>query len=454
MGWEDLIRENVIDSPLAKHTSRAHAKKLRLSPVLLTPVIGALHTIIARANHEDQPYAGFDPTTRALEWSRVNYAKLFYLGKASSTILQAKIDSLDRIIVKSWVGEDDEAYGGTYQKTYTPKETESILLDCVEEWTSLAQHRHNAKSKSYRDRLATELTDIAINIVHHYKRLHKVETNAPTVKAITYMINFIYQKLLKPAYHLDLPNLASTCSTDTMGDQSLACILIDSIQTLHSTSASSLEVHRIEQKLHHGLRVIGICPLTCRLRSKLKTYEGCDSASIDSGEASDILGSCLSLWKKAAGAVSEVGQRHGTLNIADEVELIQLAGNLVLQYQRLHMTKAYGTDFYLSSVSETSHVLDFILDNFLCQVNVHSLNLGSKVPIYEPSSFARMGTVEATYSSYEFFEIIVGAIANLAEKGEAKLATKFYEKCCLAGGQDCNYKDILDYELAGMWPSQ
>ena len=454
MGWEDLIREDVIDASLDRNTPSANAKKLRLSSSLLTPVIGALHNIIARAESEPQPsYVGFGPTSRALEWSRSNYAKLFILGRASSTILQAKIDSLGRIIIKDRIGEDNEAGSGTYGKAYTPKETEMILQDCVEEWTSLAQHRHNAKSKTFRDGLAKELTGIAIKIFHHYKRLHQRKTIAPTVKTITHQITFIFKKLAQPGYHLDLPNLASTCSTEVMGDQSLACILIESIQTLRSISANSLVARRIEQTLHHDLRFIGICPLTCRLRFKLKSLEACASASIDSCEAGVILGSCLVLWKKAAGAVTEADQRYGKFNVADEAELIQLAGNLVLQYQRLHMTKAYGIDFYLSSVAETSHVLDFILDNFLCHENVHSLNLGRKVPIYEPSSFARMGN-EATVSSYEFFEIIACAIANLAEKGEDKLATEYYEKCCLAGGQVGNYKEILDSELAGMWPKQ
>ena len=433
MGWEDLVREDVC---------------------LLTPIIGALHTIIARAESEPQPsYVGFGPTSRALEWSRSNYVKLFILGRASSTILQAKIDSLGRIIIKDRIGEDNEAGSGTYGKAYTPKETENILQDCVDEWTSLAQHRHNAKSKTFRDGLAKELTGIAIKIFHHYKRLHQRKTIAPTVKTITHQITFIFKKLVQPGYHLDLPNLASTCSTEVMGDKSLACILIDSIQTLRSVSANSILVNRIEQTLHHGLRFIGICPLTCRLRFKLKCLEGCDSASIESGEASVILGSCLELWKNAAGAVLDVGQRNGSLNVAEEAELIQLAGNLVLQYQRLHMTKAYGIDFFLSSVAETSQVLDFILDNFLCHGNVHSLNLGRKVPIYEPSSFARTGN-EAIASSFEFFEIIAGAIANLAEKGEDKLATKYYEKCCQAGGQVGNYKEVLDSELAGMWPKE
>jgi len=430
-------------------SSSTHAKKLQNPSNLLEPVIGALHTIIAKAECDSTN------AERALEWSRSSYIKLCNLGEARNAILQAKVASLGRIVIKDRLGDDEVAGSKTHGKTYTLKETENILQDCVEDWASLAQHRYNTKSMSYRDNLAKELVDIANKVVHQYKRLHQIKTAAPTVDKITRMMNFIYKGFLKPGYYLDLPSLAS--STEITGDNSLACLLIESIQILHSTSASPLKVHRIERNLDHSLRIIGICPWTCGLRFKLKSLQGCDSASIDSGEACDLQRSCLALWKKAASEVSDCGQQNGALDGTDEAELIQLAGDLVLEYQRLHKTKAYGIDFFLSSAEESCRVLDFILDNFLCQGSGHSLNLGRKVPIYEPSKFARMGIAEATFNNYEFFEIVVSAINNLIEKGEDMLASKYYDKCCLAGVEDGKYKAYLDAELpciAGIWPNQ
>ena len=133
-----------------------------------------------------------------------------------------------------------------------------------------------------------------------------------------------------------------------------------------------------------------------------------------------------------------------------------MADELVHQYQRLHQMNSDGIDFFLSSIGETCLILDVIYEHFL------SFGLGLGFTFIPDDSLGRLlcggGGLAPTFGklylpfdhqmdngAYDFLELIVNAIQNLKDKGDAGTAGYYYDKICRAGNGE--YKAYLEDEL-------
>ena len=274
------------------------------------------------------------------------------------------------------------------------------------------------------------------------------------------LIRLIHDKFLSLNLRLDLPNLAT--NTQTFGDKSLACHLIESIEGMYSEESSSpYQAIKISRSVDYNLRLIGICPFACELRVKLKKLEKCRLGDLEPGQARQLHESCVALWKSAAVAYFAQGQcneRDG-----DETELVDLAGRLIIQHQRIQKMYAHGVEFSLLSVTETCSILDFSYDNFLCYGAEYGIDFArmqkvaiKKAAISESTSDSE-STSEKMFTSFEEgpYEIIISALQHLSKMGNGDLVTKYYHKFCSAGTEDGEHKAYLDAELPftdGMWP--
>jgi len=438
MGWGGLICEKMDDEASPASSS------------LLGPVVGALQNILAKTKGQSSVSFGYDPdhTKRkhVIGWVRNQHARLAQLGEATA-ILEAKVAALGRITkTDGSTHMEEDGCSQRYGRDHTFDEANIILDDCVDDWTSLAEHRHSGQSKSYGTGVADKLAITANQIVHTYKRFHRVDSAGPTSNKVHRLTEFVYNKFLLPGHNLDIPKLAT--STQAVGHESLVGTYTRGMHSIHSASSESQTAAFVPT----NLRRIDICPLTWNLRVKLDSLEGCSESS----QAPELLQSCLALWKSAALAFSDQGQCAD--QVGDESKLIVLAGRITLQHQCLQKTNASGVDFSTSCIKETTSILDFVYDNFLCY--------GSEFDI----DFARMHQNKAKRVSFPGlsgremspnhqdhkthcnlrdgpYEIIIGAIQNLNEMGRNDLAREYYDKFCLAGTENGEHKAYLDAEL-------
>lgn len=455
MGWKGLICEKI------EAQSSSASQMMRHSSNLLGPVIGSLQTILVEPICHPSTYAGHVPayTYRMLGWAKKHRSMISQLGDAG-TILKAKLASLVRITFNFTIQDDIEEEeadlddeGGRprlyiYGRGYSRGEAKIILDDCIDQWTSLAEHRCSALVKASRAKVANVLASTANQILLCHTRLYNVDKDGITPSEAHRMINLIHGKFLSPGLRFNLPNLAT--HTEVIGDKSLACNLIKGIQNVYpKESAGPHQSIKIERSVNYNLRRIGICPFACDLSVKLKGLEECRLEDLEKGQAPRLHQSCVALWKSAALAHSTGGR------YSDEAELVVLAGRLIVQHQRIRKTSSSGVDFSLSSADETCSILDFAHDNFLCYGAEYGIDFARmhktivKQVIFSESTNEEVETRKEVYASLQDgpYEIIISALQHLTELGKEGLATKYYYKFCSAGTEDGEHKFYLDSEL-------
>ena len=509
MGWKDLAYEHIEDPTYyvsdrktkngtaniddeAELSANPSVEMLRFSPYLCGPVVGAIHTIIAKAagrddaarfelfdqqdagNEEEEDVA--DLLAMISEWKSSSHIDL---GMTPRQILRFKLDSLCRIVV---VGQNDDqstlrpSIG--HKKGYTLEEADRIISDCLLGWRILARHRlEDTHCHTYsahcqiRDTVASELVDYALQIVHHFKRIHvinirnmadysTVRTVEETVKAMT----FVYNGFLLPAHQIGIHNLSSHIKEVEGHSQTFSSLVSAGIHHLrHSALYLEEGASREAMLFDHKLRSMGIGTRAYILRVELNKLEQIKKLKlVASGEADYLLWNCLASWKESLRefwdrSLVETSKPHGGDELAKAKSvLIKMADELVNQYQRLHQMNSDGIDFFLSSIGETCLILDFIYEHFL------SFGLSLGVTFIPDDSLGRLlcGGVglaptfgklylpfdhQMDNGAYDFLELIVNAIQNLEDKGDAETAGYYYDKICRAGNGE--YKAYLEDEL-------
>ena len=456
MGWKGLICENI---------EAWSSSKSRMMSNLLGPVISALQRILVEAKGRTSICVGYDPdhTNHVLNWTEKNRSMLFQLGDAG-TILKAKLASLVRVTSKFIVQSDDDEKGvdpsnpegpsQLYGRGYTRSEAKIILDDCIKDWTSLAEQRRSALVKASRTNVANNLATAAHQIVLCHKRLYSASDDAASSDNMHRLVRLIHDKFLSRKLHLDLPNLAT--NTQAFGDKSLACHLVESIEGMYSEESSSpYQAIKIARSVDYNLRLIGICPFTCDLRVKLEGLEKCRLGDLEPDQACQLHQSCVALWKSAAVTYSARGQCNE--HDGDETELIDLAGRLIIQHQRIQKMYSSGVEFSLSSETETCSVLDFAYDNFLCYGAECGIDFARMREVTAKKATSSELPSEKKFTNFENgpYEIIIGALQHLSKMDKGEVATNYYYKFCSAGTEDGEHKAYLDAELPfinGLWP--
>ena len=509
MGWKDLAYEHIEDPTY--YVSDRKTKKvpasivdevdlpinpsvemLRFSPYLCGPVVGAIHTIIAKAAGRDdvaqfdlldQQDAGNeeedadDLLAMISEWKSSSHVEL---GMTPGQILRFKLDSLCRVVV---VDQNDDqsplcpSIG--HKKGYTLEEAKRIISDCLLAWRVLARHRLEdnyrqtySAHRQIRDTVASELVDYALQIVHHFKRIHAInirnmaDYNAVrTVEETVKMMAFVYNGFLLPAHQIGIHNLSSHIKEVKGHSQTFSSLVSAGIHHLrHSALYLQEGASREAMLFDHKLRSMGIGTRAYILRVELNKLEQVKTLElVASGEADHLLRNCLASWKESLREVwgrslVEASEPQGPDELAKaKSELIKMADELVHQYQRLHQMNCEGIDFGGSSVGETCLVLDFIYEHFL------SFGLGLGFSFIPDDSLGRLlcGAVvglgpifgklylpfdhQMDHGAYDFLDLIVNAIQNLEDKGDVETAGYYYDKICRAGNGE--YKTFLEDEL-------
>ena len=489
MGWVDLIDESIKDPSFyakkdeaQKKQDKSSVEKLRFSSSLLGPVIGAIHTVIARngGGSEIQEVNAGQPNTESngapvtRDWDSILYS----LGYSTNALLAAKLNSLCRVRVVASSREQDEGIMSASRpnhsignkKGYTIEEAGKLIQDSVLLWGRLARDRKKqcqtqlVTDRQVRSSVAAELTGYAVRIIHDFQRLHGINVRkgydyemVPTVHQTAKMMDFVYESFLLPSFEMGLQNLPSHIVQFKEYRFSFSSIVTEGIDHLKSdlcgSSGALSEAKRFDRKLH----AIGIGKYAHMLRIEIAKLEACGKKEIASGEADQNFRNCLATWKEAsreAWSSRWTALPHQLIELDQtEAELIQLADVLVQQYQRLNQMNAEGIDFYLSSISETCLILDLIYDHFVS----YGLALGIKFVRNDSlcgktghgDSHNMTGRIHMTWSmpkgSYDFLDLVVNGIENLHDRGAVDMAVHYRNKFSQSGNGEC--KALLCEEL-------
>lgn len=485
MGWVDLINESIKDpsfyvkkdggqKKLSVSTPNASVEKLRFSSNLLGPVIGAIHTVVGKGRdgkcqevNAGQPSTESNDAPIIRDWDSILYG----LKCSTRAILAAKLSSLGRItVVSSSTGRDEGMISASIspnhfienKKGYTVQEADRLIQDCVRLWEELAYYRKKqhqallATDRQLRLAVAAELSEFAFRIINDFQRLHGINVcrgndyeTVPTVYQTAKMMDFVYDSFLLPTFQMGLHNLPIHIVKVKDNQLSLSCIVTGGIfhlrSILYGSSGASREANRFDGKLH----IIGICNFAHMLRIEIAKVEACGKKEIASGEADQKLRNSLATWKEAsreAWSSRWTALPHQLIELDQtEAELIQLADALVQQYQRLNQMNTEGIDFYLSSLSETCLILDFIYDHFVS----HGLALGMKFVrndslcgrIDHGNSNKITGCIHMKHrmpeGSYDFLDLVVNGIENLHDRGAVDTAVHYRNKFSQSGNGEC-----------------
>ena len=482
MGWVDLIGENIEDPSFYVKTDdegqkklgdsilNASVKNIRFASNLLGPVIGAIHTVIARKGRggKIQEVNAGQPTTESRDvpfirnWDSVLYG----LGNSTKAILAAKLGSIGRITV---VPPSTYREEGTMpaprpkhsignKEGYTIEEADKLIQDSVLVWGKLAQDhkkRYHTADRQVRSFIAAELSEYAVRIIDCFQRLHDINVRnghdyemVLTVHETAKMMGFVYDSFLLPSFHIGIQNLPSHIFKTKDSQFSLSCIVTGGIFHLKSVLYGSAGASREANRFYGKLYGIGLCNFTHMLRIETGKLEACGKKEIASGEADQKLRNCLATWKEAsreAWSSRWTASPHQLVELDQtEAKLIKLADALVQQYQRLNKMNAEGVDFYLSSIRETCLILDFIYDHFVS----HGLALG----IQFVRNDSLCGTIDQGISnnitgrfhvesmthgipkgSYDFLDLVVNGIENLYDKGAVAMSVHYRNKFSQSG---------------------
>ena len=484
LGWVDLINESIKDPSfyVKKKHDKSSVEKLRFSSSLLGPVIGAIHTVIAKKGRDGEiqevghgeANTGSNKSPVIEDWD----IPLYELGFSTRTILSAMLNSLCRIKVVPFSFKLDEGTveprrrgHSTENKTgYSLDEVDKIIQNCVMLWEELAYcHKKRYKTMLVADRqvrssVAAELSEFAVRIIRDFQRIHDINVRngsdyemVPTVHHTVKMMDFVYESFLLPSFHIGLQNLPSHMVTMKDEGFSLTCIVSGGIfhlrKVLYRSSGASREASRFYGKLH----TIGVCNIVHTLRIEIAQLEAYGKKKVASGEADQQLRNCLATWKEAsyeARSSRWTALPHQLIELDQtEAELIQLADALVQQYQRLNQMNAEGIDFYLSSIRETCLILNFIYDHLVSYGLALGINFVRNDSLCGKTghggSHNITGNIHMTHGitkgSYDFLDIVVSGIENLHDRGEVDKAVYYRNKFSQSGNGEC--KAFLYEEL-------
>ena len=497
MGWVDLISESIEDpsfyakkgggkKKLGVSTPNTSVEKLRFSSNLLGPVIGAIHTVVARRGKdgEIQEVNAGQPSTESngapiiRDWDFI----LYRLGFSTRTLLAAKLRSLGRImVVLPGTDQDERTVPASRPKHsignktgYTMEEAAKLIRDCVLLWGEQARglkkryqtlHQNMlVTDRQVRSAVAAELSEYAIRIILEFQRLHGINIRkghdyeiVRTVHETAKMMDFVYESFLLPSFQMGLQNLPSHIVQLRGHRFSFSSIVTGGIAHLKNVLYESSGALKEASHFHGKLQAIGIGNFAHVLRIESAKLEDCGKKEIASGEADQKLCNALATWKEASREVLSsrlAALPHQIIDLDQtEAELIQLADALVQQYQRLNLMNADGIDFFLSSVTETCLILDFIYDHFVS----HGLALRIKFvrndslcgTIHHSNPNKISGLVHTTLGmpkgSYDFLDLVVNGIENLHDRGAVDTAVHYHNKFSQSGNGEC--KAYLEAEL-------